>query len=110
MILNTGTNIVCSTNGLLTTVCYQFDDEPAIYALEGSIAMAGATVQWLRDNLNLIDHADETEAIAASIEDTGGCYLGPAFSGLFAPHWCSDARGVLVGLTRYVNQAHIRSD
>ncbi|MBV7333191.1 glycerol kinase GlpK [Chloroflexi bacterium TSY] len=107
MILNTGTDIVRSNNGLLTTVCYQMKNEPTIYALEGSIAMAGATIQWLRDNLNLIDHANETEEIAASVEDTGGCYLVPAFSGLFAPHWRSDARGVLVGLTRYVNRAHI---
>lgn len=107
MLLNTGTEIVHSRNGLLTTVCYQIGDEPAVYALEGSIAMAGATVQWLRDNLHLIQHAHETEAIAQSVPDTGGCYLVPAFSGLFAPYWRSDARGVLVGLTRYVNRAHI---
>ncbi|NJN82772.1 MAG: glycerol kinase GlpK, partial [Caldilineaceae bacterium] len=107
MILNTGQEIVHSRNGLLTTVCYQFGAEPAAYALEGSIAMAGATVQWLRDNLQLIQDAAETEAIAQSVEDSGGCYLVPAFSGLFAPHWRSDARGVLVGLTRYINRAHI---
>jgi glycerol kinase len=107
MILNTGPEIVRSRNGLLTTVCYQLGDQPAVYALEGSIAMAGATVQWLRDNLGLIDHAGETEALAASVDDTGGCYLVPAFSGLFAPYWRSDARGVIVGLTRYVNRAHI---
>ncbi|MEZ4862985.1 MAG: glycerol kinase GlpK [Caldilineaceae bacterium] len=107
MILNTGTEIVHSHNGLLTTVCYQLGDQPPVYALEGSIAMAGATVQWLRDNLKLIAHASETEEIAQSVTDAGGCYLVPAFSGLFAPYWRSDARGVLVGLTRYVNRAHI---
>lgn len=107
MLLNTGPEIVRSHNGLLTTVCYQLGDQPPVFALEGSIAMAGATVQWLRDNLKLISHAAETEAIAQSVADSGGCYLVPAFSGLFAPHWRSDARGVLVGLTRYVNRAHI---
>lgn len=107
MILNTGPEIVHSQNGLLTTVCYQMGDQPPVYALEGSIAMAGATVQWLRDSLQLIESAGETEAIAQSVEDAGGCYLVPAFSGLFAPHWRSDARGVIVGLTRYVNRAHI---
>jgi glycerol kinase len=98
---------VHSKNGLLTTVCYKLDNQPAVYALEGSIAMAGATVQWLRDNLKLIEHATETEAIAQSVADSGGCYLVPAFSGLFAPYWRSDARGVIVGLTRYINRAHI---
>ncbi len=107
MLLNTGNEIVHSRNGLLTTVCYQFGVQPPVYALEGSIAMAGATVQWLRDNLRLIDHAAETEALAQSVPDSGGCYLVPAFSGLFAPYWRSDARGVLVGLTRYVNRAHV---
>jgi len=107
MLLNTGPAIVRSHNGLLTTVCYQFDQQPPIFALEGSIAMAGATIQWLRDNLQLIRHASETEAIAQSVTDSGGCYFVPAFSGLFAPHWRSDARGVIVGLTRYVNRAHI---
>lgn len=107
MLLNTGQEIVRSRNGLLTTVCYQLGEEPAVYALEGSIAMAGATVQWLRDNLNLIKDAAETEELAQSVEDAGGCYLVPAFSGLFAPYWRSDARGVIVGLTRYVNRAHI---
>ncbi len=107
MLLNTGQEIVRSRNGLLTTVCYQLGDQPAVYALEGSIAMAGATVQWLRDNLTLIKDAAETEALAQSVKDTGGCYLVPAFSGLFAPDWRSDARGVIVGLTRYVNRAHI---
>ncbi|MCX6049950.1 MAG: glycerol kinase GlpK [Chloroflexi bacterium] len=107
MLMNTGNEIVRSKNGLLTTVAYQFGDRPPVYALEGSIAMAGATVQWLRDNLQLISTAAETEALAQSVTDTGGCYFVPAFSGLFAPHWRSDARGVLVGLTRYVNRAHI---
>lgn len=107
MLLNTGTQIVRSRNGLLTTVCYQFANDPAVYALEGSIAMAGATLQWLRDNLGIIQHASETEALAQSVEDTGGCYFVPAFSGLFAPYWRDDARGVIVGLTRYVNRAHI---
>lgn len=107
MILNTGAEIVRSQNGLLTTVGYQLGAEPPVYALEGSIAMAGATVQWLRDNLQLISHASETEALAQSVADSGGCYLVPAFSGLFAPYWRSDARGVLVGLTRYINRAHI---
>jgi len=107
MILNTGTEIVRSENGLLTTVGYQFADQPPVYALEGSVNMAGATIQWLRDNLGLIKDASETEAIATSVADTGGCYFVPAFSGLFAPYWKSDARGVLVGLTRFVNRAHI---
>src|SRR5690606_21502909 len=106
MLLNTGSEIVHSQNGLLTTVCYQMGDQPPVYALEGSIAMAGATVQWLRDNLQLIRHASETEELAQSVKDSGGCYLVPAFSGLFAPYWRSDARGVIVGLTRYVNRAH----
>jgi glycerol kinase len=107
MLLNTGPQIIHSHNGMLTTVCYQLGDQPPIYALEGSIAMAGATVQWLRDNLGLITHAHESEAIAQSVPDSGGCYLVPAFSGLFAPYWRSDARGVIVGLTRYVNKAHL---
>ncbi len=107
MLLNTGEEIVHSRNGLLTTVCYQLAGQPPVYALEGSIAMAGATIQWLRDNLKLISHASETEALAESVADTGGCYFVPAFSGLFAPYWRSDARGVIVGLTRYVERAHI---
>jgi glycerol kinase len=107
MLLNTGEEIVHSRNGLLTTVCYKMGDAPAVYALEGSIAMAGATVQWLRDNLQLIQSAAETEALAQSVNDSGGCYLVPAFSGLFAPYWRNDARGVIVGLTQYVNRAHI---
>ena len=107
MLLNTGQEIVHSRNGLLTTVCYQFGESRPVYALEGSIAMAGATIQWLRDNLQLIQNAAESETIAQSVDDAGGCYLVPAFSGLYAPYWRSDARGVLVGLTRYINRAHI---
>ena len=106
MILNTGTEIVASKNGLLTTVCYQFGDEPAVYALEGSVAITGALVQWLRDNLQLIDSAPEVEALAQTVEDNGGIYFVPAFSGLFAPYWRSDARGAIVGMTRYVNRGH----
>ncbi len=98
-----------SRNGLLTTVCYKFGDEPTVYALEGSIAMAGATVQWLRDNLGLIDNAAETEAIAQSVDDSGGCYFVPAFSGLFAPYWRSDARGVIVGLDPLHQQGAYRA-
>ena len=107
MLMNTGTTPVPSKNGLLTTVCYQIGDQPAVYALEGSIAVAGSLVQWLRDNLRMIENAAESEELATSVEDSGGCYVVPAFSGLFAPHWRSDARGVIVGLTRYVNRAHI---
>ncbi len=107
MLLNTGTEIIDSTHGLLTTVCYQLDDAPPVYALEGSIAVTGSLVQWLRDNLGLIADAREIEALAATVDDNGGAYFVPAFSGLFAPHWRSDARGALVGLTRFVNKGHI---
>ena len=107
MILNTGTEIVPSKNGLLTTLCYKIGDTPPIYALEGSIAVTGSLVQWLRDNLKMIDSASEIEVLAGSVEDNGGAYFVPAFSGLFAPYWRNDARGALVGLTRYVNRAHI---
>jgi glycerol kinase len=106
MIMNTGTKIVPSFSGLLTTLCYKFGDKPAVYALEGSIAITGALVQWLRDNLNLIDSAPEVEELAATVEDNGGIYFVPAFSGLFAPYWRSDARGAIVGMTRYVNKGH----
>jgi len=106
MLLNTGPNIVPSKNGLLTTACYKFGDQPTIYALEGSIAITGALVQWLRDNLKLIDSAPEVEELAKTVEDNGGIYFVPAFSGLFAPYWKSDARGVIVGMTRYVNRGH----
>ncbi|MEM7800224.1 MAG: FGGY-family carbohydrate kinase, partial [Chloroflexota bacterium] len=107
MILNTGENLVHSKNGLLTTVCYKFGDEPTVYALEGSIAVTGSLIQWLRDNLQIISAAPEVEALAATVEDNGGIYFVPAFSGLFAPYWRSDARGAIVGMTRYVTKAHI---
>ena len=106
MILNTGTEIVHSENGLLSTVCYKFGDQPAVYALEGSIAISGALVQWLRDNLKLIDDAPEVEALAKTVEDNGGIYFVPAFSGLYAPYWRDDARGAIVGMTRFVNRGH----
>lgn len=107
MLMNTGTEPVRSTNGLLTTVCYQIGEEPAVYALEGSIAVAGSLVQWLRDNLGIIADSKDVEELAKTVEDNGGAYFVPAFSGLFAPHWRPDARGALVGLTRYVNKGHI---
>jgi len=106
MLLNTGTEPVPSENGLLTTLCYQVDGQPAVYALEGSIAITGALVQWLRDNLGLIQSAPEVESLAETVEDNGGIYFVPAFSGLFAPYWRSDARGTIVGMTRYVNKGH----
>jgi glycerol kinase len=106
MILNTGTEIVPSKSGLLTTTCYKFGNEPTVYALEGSIAITGALVQWLRDNLKIIDSAPEIENLAKTVDDNGGVYFVPAFSGLFAPYWKSDARGAIVGLTRYVNRGH----
>lgn len=106
MILNTGKEIQHSENGLLTTLCYKFGEEAAVYALEGSIAITGALVQWLRDNLGLIDEAPQVEELAKSVEDNGGIYFVPAFSGLYAPYWRDDARGVIVGLTRYVNKGH----
>jgi glycerol kinase len=107
MLLNTGTEMVPSKSGLLTTVCYKMGKDPAVYALEGSIAITGALVQWLRDNLGLIKTSPEVEDLAKTVEDNGGIYFVPAFSGLFAPYWRSDARGVIVGLTRYVNRGHI---
>ncbi|MDP5226030.1 MULTISPECIES: glycerol kinase GlpK [Arthrobacter] len=107
LIFNTDTEIVHSKNGLLTTVGYKLGDEPAHYALEGSIAVAGSLIQWLRDNLGMITSAPEVEQLAASVQDNGGTYIVPAFSGLFAPYWRSDARGAIVGLTRYVNKGHI---
>jgi glycerol kinase len=107
MILNTGTEIVPSKSGLLTTVCYKFGDQPAIYALEGSIAITGALVQWLRDNMNFFDFSQHVEDYAKQVPDSGGIYFVPAFSGLFAPYWQSDARGVIVGLTRFINKSHI---
>jgi glycerol kinase len=106
MLLNTGTEMVPSKSGLLTTLGYQFGDQPAVYALEGSIAITGALVQWLRDNLGLIEKSGDVETLARSVEDNGGIYFVPAFSGLFAPYWRSDARGAIVGLTRYANKGH----
>ena len=107
MLLNTGTEIVPSENGLLTTVCYKIGEQDAVYALEGSIAVTGSLVQWLRDNIGLIKDAPEIEELAKEVDDNGGAYIVPAFSGLFAPYWKDDARGAIVGLTRYVNRNHI---
>ncbi len=107
LLVGTGTEIVRSQAGLITTVAYRLGDQPAHYALEGSIAVTGSLVQWLRDNLGIIRTSEEVEELAASVEDNGGAYFVPAFSGLFAPYWRPDARGALVGLTRYVTKAHI---
>src|SRR5215217_9287473 len=107
MLLNTGTEIVRSEAGLLTTPAYRFDDEPCVYALEGSIAVTGSAVQWLRDQLGIISGAAESEALARQVDDNGGVYFVPAFSGLFAPYWRSDARGAIVGLSRFNTNAHI---
>ena len=107
MLINTGQELVRSQNGLLTTVAYQLGDEPAAYALEGSIAVTGSAVQWLRDQLGIISGASEIEALAASVPDSGGVYFVPAFSGLFAPYWRSDARGAIVGLSRFNTNAHL---
>jgi glycerol kinase len=107
LLMNTGASPVPSSSGLLTTVAYQLGSRPPVYALEGSVAIAGALVQWLRDNLGLVSSASEIEALARSVEDNGGMVLVPAFSGLFAPYWRSDARGVMVGLTRYITKGHI---
>lgn len=107
MLLNTGTKKVPSKNGLLTTVAYKIGDQEAVYALEGSIAVTGSLIQWLRDNLGMFSDAPDVEYLAHKVADNGGAYFVPAFSGLFAPYWRSDARGALVGLTRYVNKNHI---
>ncbi|GAB08965.1 glycerol kinase [Gordonia araii NBRC 100433] len=107
LLLNTGTEPVFSEHGLLTTVCYQIGGAPACYALEGSIAVTGSLIQWLRDNIGLISSAAEVEGLAASVDDNGGAYIVPAFSGLFAPRWRPDARGVIVGLTRFINRGHL---
>jgi glycerol kinase len=107
MLLNTGDEIVLSPSGLLTTLCYKMGSEPAVFALEGSIAVTGSAVQWLRDQLGILDHASEVESLAKTVEDSGGMYFVPAFSGLFAPYWRSDARGAIVGLSRYHNRAHL---
>ncbi|MDQ3216698.1 MAG: glycerol kinase GlpK, partial [Actinomycetota bacterium] len=107
LLLNTGTEAVQSKNGLLTTLGYKIGDQDAVYCLEGAIAITGALVQWMRDNLKMIKAAPEIEELAASVDDNGGCYFVPAFSGLFAPYWKGDARGVIAGLTRYVNAGHL---
>jgi glycerol kinase len=107
VLLNTGTEKVMSENGLLTTVCYKIGAQDTVYALEGSVAVTGSLVQWLRDNLGIIATAPDIEDLARSVEDNGGAYFVPAFSGLFAPYWRSDARGAIVGLTRYVNKGHL---
>ncbi len=107
MLINTGEEAVQSENGLLTTVCYKIGDQPTKYALEGSIAVTGSLVQWLRDNLKMISSAPEIEELAKSVDDNGGVYFVPAFSGLFAPYWKDDARGAIVGLTRFNNAGHI---
>src|ERR671925_975391 len=107
LLLNTGNEAVQSKNGLITTVGYKIGEQPAVYCLEGSIAITGALVQWLRDNLKMIRTSDEVEQLAKTVQDNGGCYIVPAFSGLFAPYWKSNARGVFAGLTRYVTAGHI---
>ncbi|WP_309620133.1 glycerol kinase GlpK [Salinibacterium sp.] len=107
LIVNTGEEIVRSENGLITTVAYQLGNEAPRYALEGSIAVTGSLVQWLRDNLGIISSSEEVETLAASVDDNGGVYFVPAFSGLFAPHWRPDARGAILGLTRFANRGHI---
>jgi glycerol kinase len=107
MLMNTGEKAVLSNFGLLTTVAYKFGEKPACYALEGSIAITGALVQWLRDNLGLIENSSDVETLAGTVSDNGGVYFVPAFSGLYAPYWKDDARGVIAGLTRFVNKGHI---
>ncbi|ALE74619.1 Glycerol kinase [Pseudonocardia sp. Ae168_Ps1] len=107
MLLNTGNELVRSESGLLSTVCYKFGDEPVVYALEGSIAVTGSAVQWLRDQLGIISGASQSESLARQVEDNGGVYFVPAFSGLFAPYWRSDARGAIVGLSRFNTNAHL---
>ena len=107
LIVHTGDEIQYSDSGMITTVAYQYENQPAKYALEGSVAVSGSLIQWLRDNLGIISQAAETEALALSVSDNGGAYIVPAFSGLFAPYWRPDARGAIVGLTRYVTKAHL---
>jgi glycerol kinase len=107
MLMNTGEKIVPSTCGLLTTLACKIGSQPAHYALEGSIAITGALVQWLRDNLNIIENSSDIEPLALTVDDNGGVYFVPAFSGLYAPYWKDSARGVIAGLTRYVNKGHI---
>jgi glycerol kinase len=105
--MNTGERIVPSTSGLLTTVAYKFGKQPTHYALEGSVAISGALVQWLRDNLGMIEKSSDVEALARTVDDNGDVYFVPAFSGLYAPYWKDSARGVIAGLTRYANKGHI---
>jgi glycerol kinase len=107
VIINTGTEIVPSNHGLLTTVCYKFGNQPTVYALEGSIAFTGLIIEWLRDNLGIIEKFSDIEDLAQTVEDNGGVYFVPAFKGLFAPYWRSDARGIIVGLTRFANRGHL---
>ncbi|HQK43247.1 MAG TPA: FGGY-family carbohydrate kinase, partial [Anaerolineaceae bacterium] len=107
MLMNTGTKPIQSKNGLLTTLGYKIGKEPAVYALEGSIAITGALVQWIRDNLKMIQKSSDIEELAKTVDDAGGIYFVPAFSGLYAPYWKSDARGAIVGLTRYVAAGHL---
>jgi glycerol kinase len=107
LMCNTGPEVVRSSHGLISTVAYQILGQPPVYAVEGSVAVSGSLIQWLRDNLGIISSASEVESLAASVSDSGDCYVVPAFSGLFAPHWRSDARGVIVGLTRFITRAHI---
>jgi glycerol kinase len=107
LLLNTGQEPVQSTHGLLTTVAYRFGKDPARYALEGSVAITGALVQWLRDSLGLIQQSADVEALARTVPDNGGVYFVPAFSGLYAPHWNDNARGTIVGLTRFANRGHV---
>ncbi len=107
MLMNTGEKAVLSNFGLLTTLAYKLGAKPAYYALEGSIAITGALVQWLRDNLGLIEKSSDIETLARTVSDNGGVYFVPAFSGLYAPYWKDDARGVIAGLTRFVNKGHI---
>jgi glycerol kinase len=107
MLLNTGHTLVPSPSGLLTTMGYAFDGQKPLYALEGSVAVTGSAVQWLRDQLEIIRTAADVETLAASVPDTGGVYFVPAFSGLFAPYWRTDARGVIAGLSRFHTKAHL---
>jgi len=107
LLMNTGEKPVISKNGLLTTMAYRFGKQPPVYALEGSIAITGALVQWVRDNLRMIDKSEDIETLALTVKDNGGVYFVPAFSGLYAPYWKDTARGVITGLTRYANRGHI---
>src|SRR5262249_53994975 len=107
LLMNSGCQPVVSKYGLLTTVAYRFGNQPAVYALEGSVAITGALVQWVRDNFGLIEKSADIETLARTVKDNGGVYFVPAFSGLYAPYWKSDARGVIAGLTRYSNKGHL---